>query len=317
MDVLYLDQIKDLLKDLDLLPEIEAGFRAYSEGKVVVPPVGEMILERGEVHIKYGHIPGDLYYVIKVASGFYHNAELGLPSGNGLMLLFSQQSGTPECILLDEGYLTDVRTAVAGAIAARYLAPSNVQQIGILGAGTQGRMQLSWLKNVIKCRKALVWGMNEEELARYRKDMEAEGFIISTTQDTSLLAYECQLIVCTTPSKTALLHAGDIKKGTHITAMGSDTPDKQELDPEILQGADLVIADSIPQCMERGEIFRAIQAGKLERGQVKELGQLIAGNVSGRVSQEQITVADLTGVAVQDIKIAAAVYRAHQTGKGY
>jgi len=315
VEVLYLDQIKDLLRDLDLLPEIEAGFRAYSEGKVVVPPVGEMILEKGEVHIKYGHIPGDPYYVIKVASGFYHNAELGLPSGNGLMLLFSQQTGVPECILLDEGYLTDVRTAVAGAIAARYLAPSDVQQIGILGAGTQGRMQLSWLKNVIKCRKVLVWGINEEELELYKSDMQAEGFTIDTTQDPSQLAASSELIVCTTPSKTALLHAGDIKKGTHITAMGSDTPDKQELDPEILQRADLVIADSIPQCLERGEIFRAIQAGKLEMGQVKELGQLIAGTTEGRVSQDQITVADLTGVAVQDIKIAAAVYGRYQARK--
>jgi len=315
VEVLNLDTIKDLLRDLDLLPEIEAGFRAYSEGKVVVPPVGELILERGEVHIKYGHIPGDPYYVIKVASGFYHNAELGLPSGNGLMLLFSQQTGVPECILLDEGYLTDVRTAVAGAIAARYLAPSDVQQIGILGAGTQGRMQLSWLKNVIKCRKVLVWGINEEELELYKSDMQAEGFTIDTTQDPSQLAASSELIVCTTPSKTALLHAGDIKKGTHITAMGSDTPDKQELDPEILQRADLVIADSIPQCLERGEIFRAIQAGKLEMGQVKELGQLIAGTTEGRVSQDQITVADLTGVAVQDIKIAAAVYGRYQARK--
>ncbi len=312
MEVLYLNQIKDLLKDLDLLPEIEAGFRAYSEGKVVVPPVGEMILERGEVHIKYGHILGDPYYVIKVASGFYQNAELGLPSGNGLMLLFGQLSGAPECILLDEGYLTDVRTAVAGAIAARHLAPSNVRQIGILGAGTQGRMQLSWLNKVVDCRRALVWGIDEEELELYKKDMEEEGFNITTTQDPSQLAANCELIVCTTPSKTPLLNAGDIKKGTHITAMGSDTPYKQELDPEILQGADLVIADSIPQCMERGEIFRAIQAGKLERDQVKELGQVIAGTTRGRVSQDQITVADLTGVAVQDIKIAAAIYSTYQ-----
>ncbi len=311
MEVLYLDQIKGLLKDLDLLPEIEAGFKAYSEGKVIVPPVGEMILERGEVHIKYGHILGDPYYVIKVASGFYHNAELGLPSGNGLMLLFSQQSGVPECILLDEGHLTDVRTAVAGAIAARHLAPSNVRQIGILGAGNQGRMQLSWLKGVVNCRRALVWGIDEEELERYKKDMEAEGFIISTTQDPSQLAANCELIVCTTPSKTPLLDARDIGVGTHITAMGSDTPDKQELDPEILKRADLVVADSIPQCMERGEIFRAMQAGKLDKNKVKELGQVIAGTIRGRVSQDQITVADLTGVAVQDIKIAAAIYSAY------
>jgi len=315
MEVLHLDQIKDLLTDLDLLPEIEEGFRAYSEGKVVVPPVGEMILEKGEVHIKYGHVLGDPYYVIKVASGFYLNAELGLPSGNGLMLLFSQLTGVLECILLDEGHLTNVRTAVAGAIVARHLAPSGVRQIGILGAGTQGRMQLSWLKGVVDCRKALVWGMEREELKRYKEDMEAEGFTISTTMDPSRLAADCELIVTTTPSKTPLLFAGDIKKGTHITAMGSDTPDKQELDTEILQGADLVIADSISQCMERGEIFRAMQAGKLEKGRVKELGQVVAGTTSGRVSRDQISVADLTGVAVQDIKIAAAVFEAYKTGK--
>lgn len=315
MEVLYLDQIKGLLKGLDLLPEIEEGFKAYSEGKVVVPPVGEMILERGEVHIKYGHVLGDPYYVIKVASGFYHNAEFGLPSGNGLMLLFSQQNGVPECIFLDEGHLTDVRTAVAGAIAARYLAPSNIRQIGILGAGTQGRMQLSWLKVVVDCREALVWGMNEEELELYKRDMEAEGFRIVTTLDPSRIGAECQLIVSTTPSKKPLLYEGDIKPGTHITAMGSDTPDKQELDPEILQNADLVVADSIPQCMERGEIFRSMQAGKLEKSKVKELGHIIAGNSSGRVSDDQLTVADLTGVAVQDIKIAEAIYRANKEEK--
>lgn len=315
MEIIHLDQIKGLLKGLDLLPEIEEGFKAYSEGKVVVPPVGEMILERGEVHIKYGHVRGDPYYVVKVASGFYQNAELDLPSGNGLMLLFSQQSGAPECILLDEGHLTDVRTAVAGAIAARYLAPSNVRQIGILGAGTQGRMQLSWLKGVVDCHKALVWGMNEEELELYKRDMEAEGFSIATTLDPSRIGATCELIVCTTPSKTPLLKAGDINSGTHITAMGSDTPDKQELDPEILQRADLVVADSIPQCMERGEIYRAMQAGLLEMNRVKELGHIIAGTTRGRVSQDQITVVDLTGVAVQDIKIAEAIFMAYKAEK--
>ena len=316
MEILDLEQIKDLLNDLDLLPEIEAGFRAYSEGKAVVPPVGEMILERGEVHIKYGHLMGDPFYVIKVASGFYNNADLGLPSGNGMMLLFNQLNGLTECILLDEGYLTDVRTAVAGAIAARHLAPSVLRRIGILGAGVQARMQLLWLKEVLDCREALVCGLDEKELRIYQEEMELEGFKIETTLDPSQLAVNCELIVTTTPSKTPLLNAVDIKKGTHITAMGSDTPEKQELDPEIFQKADLVIADSIPQCMERGEIFRAIKAGKLEKARIKELGRVIAGTTPGRESQDQITVADLTGVAVQDIKIAEAIFRAHQARKG-
>ena len=315
MELLSPDQIKELVRGMDLLPEIEAGFRAYSEGKAIVPPVGEMLLEKGEVHIKYGCIKGDPYYVIKVASGFYGNTALGLPSGNGMMLLFSQQTGSTECILLDEGYLTNVRTAVAGAIAARYLAPGSVEQIGILGAGVQARMQLSWLKGVLPCRKALVWSPEKEEWDPYQADMAAESFAVESTGDVARITDQCRLIVTTTPSKSPLLNAAQLKRGTHITAVGSDTPEKQELDPAILRDADLVVADSIAQCMERGEIFRAMQAGMLKKEKVKELGRVISGEERGRSSGEQITVADLTGVAVQDINIAAAVYEAHRARK--
>ena len=315
MELLLLDQIKDLIQGLDLLPQIEAGFRAYSEGRAIVPPVGEMLLDKGEVHIKYGFIKGDPYYVIKVASGFYGNPAMGLPSGNGMMLLFNQHTGSTECILLDEGYLTNVRTAVAGAIAARYLAPKRVERIGILGGGVQARMQLSWLKGILPCRKALVWSIDKEELGPYQADMEAEGFSVETTGDVAWIAEQCQIIVTTTPSKTPLLHAGQLKKGTHITAMGSDTPEKQELDSAILRDADVVVADSISQCMERGEIFRAMQSGMLEKEKVRELGRVISGKEAARTSEDQITVADLTGVAVQDINIAAAVFEAHKARK--
>jgi len=315
MELLSLNQIKELIRGMDLLPEIEAGFRAYSEGKAIVPPVGEMLLEKGEVHIKYGYIKGEPYYVIKVASGFYGNSAMGLPSGNGTMLLFSQHTGATECILLDEGYLTNVRTAVAGAIAARYLAPEGAEQIGILGAGVQARMQLNWLKGILPCRKALVWSIDQEELEPYQADMKAEGFAVEAAGDVGQIAEQCRIIVCTTPSKTPLLHSGQLKKGTHITAVGSDTPEKQEVDSAILRDADLVVADSIVQCMERGEIFRAMQSGFLKKEKIKELGQVISGREPGRTSKDQITVADLTGVAVQDIKIAAAVFEAHRSLK--
>ncbi len=315
MELLALDQIRELVQGMDLLPKLEAGFKAYSEGKAIVPPVGEMLLDKGEVHIKYGFIKGDPYYVIKVASGFYGNPVMGLPSGNGMMLLFSQHTGSTECILLDEGYLTNVRTAVAGAIAARYLAPKGVEQIGILGAGVQGRMQLSWLKGILSCRKALVWSIDEDELGPYQADMEAGGFTVEATNDVARIAEQCQIIVTTTPSKTPLLMASQLKKGTHITAVGSDTPEKQELDSAILRDADVVVADSIPQCMERGEIFRAIQSGMLKKEKIRELGKVISGLEEGRTSNDQITVADLTGVAVQDINIATAVFQAHRASK--
>ncbi len=305
-----LNQIKKALETIDPIQSIEEGFVAYSEGKVVVPPVGEMIFENppGDVHIKYGYIRDDDYYVIKIASGFYDNVKLGLPSTKGMMLLFNQKTGEPFCFLLDEGYLTNVRTAAAGAVVAKYLAPKHVDRIGIFGSGTQGRMQLLYLNSIVPCRDVVVWGLSEEELKAYKKDVEPKGYTVHTTLDAAEVASSCNLIVMATPSKKPLLAVDDIRGGTHITAMGSDTADKIELDPKILEKADLVVADSIQQCLSRGEIFQAIQAECLVKENVVELGHVIAGHASRRTSEEQITVADLTGVAVQDIQIAKAVF---------
>jgi len=310
MKIIRRDQIERILPSLDLMPEIEQAFQAYSEGRAVVPPVGELLLDRGEVHIKYGYVKQQQHYVIKIASGFYEDPAMKQISGNGMMLLFSQQNGQAVCALLDEGLLTNIRTAVAGAIAAKYLAPKRMDKIGIVGAGTQARLQLSYLKPITSCRKVMVWGTSQEELESYRLDMEQEGYVIEITEDIGAIQDQCRLIVTTTPSLSPLLLSDHLKKGTHITAMGSDTPHKQELDPEILEKADLVVADSMEQCLLRGEIHQAIKTGHLEKHQMLELGQLISGKTLGRESMDQITVADLTGVAVQDIAIAEAVYKA-------
>lgn len=309
MRVITLDQIQDALPAIDLIEVIEQGFVAYSAGTVVVPPVGEMIFEQppGDVHIKYGYIKGDEHFVIKVASGFYDNPSLGLSSSNGMMLLFCQKTGRPLAALLDEGRLTDLRTAAAGAIAAKHLAPTSLRRIGVIGTGIQARLQLRLLKDVTPCRSATIWGRSEERLNECRSELEADGFQINTTLDTGEIAAECNLIVTTTPSTVPLLRADQIQPGTHITAVGADGPHKQELDSAILKKADRVIADSIPQCLERGEIFRAIQDGQLTRESLVELGDVISGASTGRTSDEQITITDLTGVAVQDIQIAKAV----------
>lgn len=310
MQTVTRDQINSVLPKLELLPIIEDGFRAYSAGEAVVPPVGELLLDTGEVHIKYGYLRGGSYYVIKIASGFYGNPKIGLPSGNGLMLLFRQDTGELVSILLDEGYLTDVRTAVAGAIAAKYLAPPNVERIGIVGSGVQARLQLEHLKPLTPCRKVLVWGRGEEQLQQYQSDMDSLGYSVKTTQDSGNVLRTCNLIVTTTPATEPLLASPELQPGTHITAVGSDTPHKQELEPGILQAADLVVADSISQCLIRGEIHHALDAGCISEGDIIELGNIIAGNSARRTTPDQITVADLTGVAVQDIQIAAAVFDA-------
>jgi ornithine cyclodeaminase len=310
MEIITLDQIKQILPSLDIISQIEKGFRAYSEGMVVVPPVGEMILDKGEVHIKYGYVKDEEYYVIKIASGFYDNPAIGLPSGNGLMLLFSQKTGELTAILLDEGYLTDIRTAVAGAVVAKYMAPSKVNKIGIAGTGIQARLQLLYLKEMVDCRQVLNWGRNQEKVDAYKSDMEKEGFSVETTLDASEILKQCNLVVTTTPSKTPILSRKDLRNGTHITAVGSDTPEKQELDSLILRDADIVVADSIEQCMGRGEIFKAMEIDALKKEKLVELGKIIFGTSQGRVSDEETTIADLTGVAVQDINIATAVYKA-------
>ncbi|TDJ15809.1 MAG: ornithine cyclodeaminase family protein [Gammaproteobacteria bacterium] len=310
MKLVTLDEIKAVLPSIDLLTAIEAGFVAYSEDRCIVPPVGELLMDGGEVHIKYGSLTDDPFYVIKIASGFSGNPKLGLPSSNGLMLLFSQQTGELVCILLDEGHLTDVRTAVAGAISAKYLAPRPVRRIGIMGTGIQAQLQLKHLQTVVDCREVLAWGRGVEQLGRFRRGLEGCGFSIETTLDSAEIGATCNLIVTTTSATEPILGRRDIRPGTHITAIGSDTPHKQELDVGILADADQVVADSKMQCRLRGEIFKALEAGVITQDSVVELGHLIGGRAQGRTTASQVTVFDSTGVAVQDIKIANAVYDA-------
>ena len=317
MHVFGLEQIEQVLPDLDLFPLIKDGFKAYSSGRTVVPPVGELIFDDppGDVHIKYGYIKGDDYFVIKIASGFYENAELGSASSQGgMMLLFDQHTGREKGVLVDECYLTNVRTAVAGAICAEVLAPGQVKSIGVLGTGVQARMQVSYLSTVTKCRQVKVWGRNEQKMFKYQDEMRKEGWQVETCADPGYVAASCDLIITATPTKTPLLRDDDVRKGTHITAMGSDSPGKQELETGILKKADLIVADSILQCRERGEIVHGLSEGVINEKDIIELGDILDEKALGRTSDDQITIADLTGVAVQDIQIAKAVFEACNKG---
>lgn len=305
-----LEQIKAVLNFSEIIEKISDGFVLYSANKVVVPPVGYLGFRNppGDVHIKYGYIRDEDFYVVKIASGFYENPKIGLPSSNGLMLVFSQETGELLSILLDEGYLTDIRTAAAGAVAARYLAPKNINCIGIAGCGVQARLQLQLLKEITTCRLVIVWGRNREKLVRYKEDMTKYGFEIQTADDISEVTENCQLIVTTTPATTPLFFAAHVKKGTHITAVGADAAGKQELDSMIFGLADVVVADSETQCVDHGELAAAVKSGTISRERILELGTIISNPELGRRNDEQITVADLTGVAVQDIQIAKYVY---------
>jgi len=311
MRIVSLDEIKAALPKVDLMQEIETGFSAYSNGEVVVPPVGELNFENppGDVHIKYGYIQDDDVYVIKIASGFYQNKLLGLSNGQGMMLVFDQKSGKPIGLLQDEGFLTDVRTAVAGAICAKYLAPKNIEAIGIVGTGVQARMQLEYLKNVTDCQNVIVWGRSKSALNQYKNSMGDSGFTIETTMALDQVTDNCNLIVTCTASEKPIIRKNHVKGKVHITAMGSDTPNKQEIGSNVLSKADLVIADSRSQCEVRGEIHHAIRNNAVSMDSIAELGEIINGDRQGRTTSSGITVADLTGVAVQDIQISKAVLK--------
>ncbi len=313
--IITLSEIRNVIQQNsadDLIRAIEEGFVMYSQKKVVVPPVGYLGFKHppGDVHIKYGYIEGDDYYVIKIASGFYNNPAMGLNTGNGMMLLFSQKTGEPLSILLDEGYLTDIRTAAAGAVAARYLAPSTISCIGIVGTGVQARLQLEYLKPVTTCREVIVWGRTEEKLAAYKSEPSLKEFSITTTTDIRYLTSRCNLIVTTTPSRRALLMSAHILPGTHITAMGADAEGKQEIDPMLFSKADIIVADSKEQCIDHGDIGYAVRNEISDSSKVIELGEVIANKNLRRSNDQQITIADLTGVAIQDIQITKYVYLA-------
>ncbi|MHA1466043.1 MAG: ornithine cyclodeaminase family protein [Candidatus Heimdallarchaeaceae archaeon] len=309
--IINLKEIKKVIEKINPIEIIEEGFVAYSQKKVEIPPVGEMVFDDppGECHIKYGFIKEDDYFVIKVATGFYDNPKINLPAFDGLMLLFSQKTGQLLSILLDEGHLTNIRTASAGAIAAKYMAPKNVKRIGVFGAGTHGRLQPIYLQKVLNCKNIITWGLNQEELDVYEKDMKELGFQVQTTQDPEDITSSCNLIVTCTPSKEPLIFADQIRKGTHITAIGSDTAEKQELDSAILKKTDRLIVDSIAQCMSRGERFKAMNNSMIKKKKMIELGHMIMKKEYQRQSEEEITVVDLTGVAIQDIQIAKAVWK--------
>ncbi len=305
----------------EALAAVEDGFARLARGEVVVPPpIGMDVPEReAEVHVKTAYVRGLPAFAVKVASGFYANAKAGLPVSSGLMIVLSAETGWPLALLLDNAYLTEVRTALAGAIAAKYLAPTTVHAAGVIGVGMQARFQLRALKLVRAFRKVVVFGRKPEAVRKFMADMSEELNVeVVPAKNPAEVVRRCEVVVTTTPAREPLIAVADLHAGLHVTAMGSDGPGKQELDPRIFQRADLVACDLRSQCERLGELQHAIAAGTITSATpVVELGELIVGKRNGRQSDSEITVCDLTGVGVQDTAIAwFALGRARAKGLG-
>ena len=293
------------------LEAIEKAFVSLSGREAVVPSPLEFHLphRNGEVHVKSAYLRGLPSYALKIASGFYDNAARGLPTSSGLVVVLSAETGFPQALLLDNGYLTDVRTALAGAIAAKYLAKKNAETVGIVGAGVQARFQLQALSLVRKLGRVLVYGRNPEAAQKYADEMSATMKVeVKPASAISDLVWRSDIVVTTTPSREPLIKASDLHPGVHITAMGSDLPGKQELDPAVLARADILVCDQIAQCAKAGELQHALALRAVEKTKALEIGEVIAGAKLGRQNDNQITVCDLTGIGVQDTAIAMLAY---------
>jgi ornithine cyclodeaminase len=302
------DLRKIVTLDLDTVACVENAFRALATMPVAMPPILRLDIHehRGEVDVKSAYVPGIDGFAVKISSGFFDNPKLGLPSGGGMMVLLSAKTGVVEALLLDNGYLTDVRTAAAGAVAAKHLSRQDSTVAAIFGAGLQASLQLEALRLVRPIEEARIWARDaakaEATAARLREKL---GILVRAEPDAAKAAAGADIIVTTTPSTEPLIKPGFVSSGQHITAMGSDAEHKNEIAPAILRMVDLYVADSARQTRRLGELHHAISAGVMAADeQVTELGQIIAGERHGRRSASDITIADLTGTGVQDTAIA-------------
>ncbi len=296
--------------DLGIVDVIAEAFAALAGGGVVMPPILSMELAEahGEVDVKTAYIPGLDGFAIKVSPGFFDNPKLGLPSLNGLMILFSARTGLVEAVFLDNGYLTDIRTAAAGAVAARHLAPERVETAGVIGTGVQARLQIEAARLVRPFGRVLVHGRNPDRAEICARDLrERLGVAAEAVPDPAELVARSQLVVTTTPAREPVLMADWLHPGLHVTAMGSDQAGKTEIEPAALAAADLYVCDRVAQCAISGELEAARAAG-LMAGDPPELGDLVSGRVPGRRRAGEITICDLTGTGVQDTAIASHVF---------
>jgi len=295
----------------EVIDAIEAGFTRLSQDQVAMPPIMRIDFPEvnGEVDVKSAAVKGLDGFAIKVSSGFFNNHKLGLPSLSGMMTLFSAKTGVPQAVLLDNGYLTDIRTGAAGAVAARHLARENVETVGVIGAGAQARYQMIGLKGVRDFKRLLVYSL--EGMEAYVEEMpDVLGVEVQPMDGVEAVVRESEIVVTTTPSKQSYLKSEWLHPGLHITAMGADAEGKQELYAESLGRADLLVCDRRSQSFRLGEFHHGLEAGILKsQNDAVELGEITAGRKAGRTSDEQITICDLTGTGMQDTVIATLAHQ--------
>ena len=314
-------EVESCLSMKRTIDAVKEAYIAFANDRVQMPPVMHLDVEKynGEVDIKSGFVEDFDLIGTKIASGYYDNHKLGLPPGIAVIVLLDLKTSMPLAIM-DGTYITAYRTGAAGAVAASVLARKDSTKVGIIGAGTQGRMQILALKELFQLEEIRVWDIDEKMAQKYSTEMsELLGIDVRNFTNREEVVRGSDIVVTVTPSKKALVEVEWIEKGMHINAIGADGPGKQELDPAIVKLADKVVVDSLSQCKRIGEIQHALSLGLIKEQDVHgEIGEILIGKKVGRESNDEITFFDSTGLAAQDIAAAHVVLEAAKEKKlGY
>ncbi len=316
-------EIRLLLDPVACVEAVEKAFAAYAGGRAELPAVINLEVpeSHGEIHIKSGHLHGGPYYAVKIASGFPGNAEKGLPASDGMVLVFDATTGAPAAFLLDNGYITDLRTGAAGAVAAKHLARRDVKTVAVVGTGAQARCQVRMLALVRPFGEVRVWGRHPERARACVEELRRlpglpPGCRFGVAASVREAVEGAELVFTVTASREPLVRAAWLSPGCTVIALGSDGPDKQELDPDVMARADRIVADSLSQCLRLGEIHHAVDKGAITKDKVAaEMGEITGGAKPGRRSDREIIVCDLTGVGVQDVAAASLVMERARTSR--
>ncbi len=296
-----IEQIKPLLNRRGVIEAVRDALIRHARGEVQSPMPGHLLFEEahGDCHIKFGHMAGSPSFAVKIATGFYDNPSLGLPSANGMIVLFDAHTGAPRCLFQDGGWMTAWRTAAATAIAAHCLSPVKDPLIGIVGTGLQAQLTPAWVLELLPEARFIMTG---RDMTRTNKVAAAsDATPVATTRELLAVA---DIVVTATPSATPLFDASLVRPGTHFVALGADGPEKQELPADLFVRATHVVCDDVPQCTKLSDFARAMRAGAAAEDDAIPLGRLLSGDQIITRLPDEISIISLTGLAAQDIAIA-------------
>jgi ornithine cyclodeaminase len=306
LDIVGIDALRPLLDRGRVIAAVRQALIWQSEGKVQSPLPGQLLFAEphGDCHIKYGHVAGSPTFAIKVATGFYDNPRLGLPVNHGLILVFDALTGAPRVLIKDDGWLTAWRTAAATAIAAATLAPATIREVGVVGTGLQASLALEWLPETLGGRSCVVWGRSAAKAAALAATLGGAGRRVRAVSGLDELLQACDIVVTTTPAEAALFAAARVRPGMHFVGVGADSPGKQELPAGLFARAAHVLTDDHAQCLDHGDFGAAVRAGAVSDTADVMLGSVLSGAIALTRRPGDVTVVDLTGIAVEDIAIA-------------